>query len=176
MGSPEQSTTKLKFVTARFGEIELAPSDILTFPEGLLGFAHVRRYVLVEEPGQEPFLWMQGIDDPDLAFIVVNPHLFFPGYEIQVKPQELTTIHLTDLSMADVLVIITLPEDPMELTANLRGPVIINRENNFAKQLVLIDDRYHTKHFLLKEIPDYLATPPERKKSQSKPGDAPKQP
>lgn len=172
MGSsqPEKSTTKLKFETARFGEIELAPSDILTFPEGLLGFAHVRRYILLAEPEEEPFLWLQGIDDPDLAFIVVNPHIFFPGYEVQVKSQELSSIHLTDIDKADVLVIVTLPEEPMDLTANLRGPLIINRENNFAKQLVLIDDRYNTKHFLLKDIPDYLATHREIKKTQKKSG------
>jgi flagellar assembly factor FliW len=162
---PDQPN-RLKFVSTRFGEIELAPSEILTFPEGLLGFSAMRRFVLINDPEEEPFLWLQALDDQDLAFVVVDPFLFFPGYQIQVKPHELATILLNDISKATVLAIITIPEEPMNLTANLRGPIVINSENNLVKQLVLIDDRYNTKHFLLKEIPDYLAVAPGQPQSQ----------
>ena len=153
----EQPSAKLRLQTSRFGEIELSASEIITFPEGILGFAQFRRYVLIKEPEQEPFLWLQGVDDPTLAFVVVDPFLFFPGYEIQVKPHELSSILMSDIAKATVLIVITIPEDAMSLTGNLRGPIVINSENNFAKQLVLIDDRFNTKHYLLKDIPDYLA-------------------
>ena len=156
----DASVEVTKYETIRFGEIEVRPSEILTFPEGLLGFHEFHRYILLKEPDQDPFLWMQSLEDPTLAFVVVNPFLFFPGYEIQVKPHELATIQLDDVSKATVLTIITIPENPMDLTANLRGPIVINSEKNLAKQLVLIDDRYHTKHPLLKEIPPELAAPP----------------
>ncbi len=156
----DQSATTQKFHTARFGEVEISPSEIITLPEGLLGFNHIHRYVLLKDPEQAPFLWFQSLDDPDLAFVVVDPFIFFPGYEIQVKPMELATIQLDDLTKATVLTIVTIPPDPMNLTANLRGPLVINSEKNIGKQLVLIDDRYHTKHFLLKDIPPELAAPP----------------
>ncbi|RJP18287.1 MAG: flagellar assembly protein FliW [Candidatus Omnitrophota bacterium] len=155
----EQSATQ-KYFTTRFGEIEIFASEIITLPEGLLGFNQLHRYVLLKDPEQAPFLWFQALDDPDVAFVVVDPFIFFPGYEIQVKPWELSTIQLDDLTKATVLTIVTIPPNPENLTSNLRGPLVVNSEKNLGKQLVLIDDRYHTKHFLLKDIPSYLATPP----------------
>lgn len=156
---PDTTTRTQRFNTTRFGEVEIEEKEILFFPEGLPGFQEFNHYVLLKDPGQDPFLWMQSTQAPDLAFVVVDPFIFFPGYEIQVKPYELSTIELEDVSKATVLVILTIPENPMDLTANLRGPLVVNADRNLAKQLVLIDDRYHTRHFLLKELPPYLASP-----------------
>lgn len=156
---PDQAIDTIKFVSARFGEIELPLSEILTLPEGLLGFGHLRRYAILKDPEEDPFLWLQSIDEIGLAFVIVDPFIFFPGYEIQVKTSELETIQVDDLSKATVLAIVTVPENPMDLTANLRGPLIVNTEAKLGKQFVLIDDRYFTKHPLLKDIPPYLAEP-----------------
>ncbi len=149
----------VKFETSRFGEIEVAVEEILYFPEGLLGFNNLNKYVLLKDPEQDPFLWLQSMEDLDLAFVVVDPFIFFPDYEIQVKPQELSNIELQDVTKANIISILTVPEDPMKLTANLRGPIVINPEKSLAKQLVLIDDRYHTRHPLLSENPNHLLQP-----------------
>lgn len=159
MGNAQPQADTAKFTTTRFGEIDYIPSEVLYFPEGLLGFNPLTHYVLLSDPEQDPFLWMQSIQDADLAFVVVDPFLFFPGYEIQVKPHELAGIELDDVAKASVLSILTVPDNPMDLTANLRGPLVINSERKLAKQLVLIDDRYHTRHLLLRDIPDHLAQP-----------------
>ncbi len=156
--SPQQTAVR-QFTASRFGAIEIKETEIIKFPEGLLGFNHLHEYVLLKDPKQEPFLWLQSLEDPNLAFVVVSPFLFFPGYEINVKAHELTVIQLEDITKAEILTIITIPSDPKNLTANLRGPLVINSEMKLAKQLVLIDERYNTRHFLLKEIPPYLAAP-----------------
>ena len=158
----EPSATAKKYYTTRFGEVEVHDAEIIVFPEGILGFNSIHRYILIKDPDQDPFLWLQALDDPDLAFVIVNPFIFFPGYEIQVKSHELAPIMITEVAKATILTIVTIPTDPMDITSNLRGPLVFNMEQNLAKQLVLIDDRYHTKHFLLKDIPPYLATPPGR--------------
>jgi len=164
--NPDQATDTIKFFSARFGEIELPVTEVLFLPEGLLGFGHLRRYAILKDPEEDPFLWLQSIDETGLAFVIVDPFIFFPGYEIQVKTSELEAIQVDDLSKATVLAIVTVPENPMDLTANLRGPLIVNTEAKLAKQFVLIDDRYFTKHPLLKDVPPYLAEPPmEAKKS-----------
>lgn len=152
----------IKFLSARFGEIELDASELLWIPQGLLGFTPLHRYTILKDPEEAPFLWLQSVDLPELAFVIVDPFLFFPGYEILVKAHELGDIELDDITKATVLTIVTVPENPMELTANLRGPLLINTEKRLAKQFVLIDDRYKTKHFLLKEIPPELARPRHR--------------
>ncbi len=167
MSTNQTNLSPVTFYTTRFGDIETDEGKIITFAEGLLGFASLKRYHIIQDPDQEPFLWLQAVDESDLAFVVVDPFLFFPGYEIQVKPHELHSIQLTDVSHATVLTIVTIPKDPNQLTANLRGPLVFNMEARLGKQLVLIDDRYNTRHYMLKEIPDYLASPPELIKHNS---------
>ena len=85
--SPQQTAVR-QFTTSRFGAIEIKETEIIKFPEGLLGFNHLHEYVLLKDPKQEPFLWLQSLEDPNLAFVVVSPFLFFPGYEINVKAHE----------------------------------------------------------------------------------------
>lgn len=159
MTNPESSGAAIAFETTRFGTIEIPESDVVTMPEGLVGFGQFHRYTILKDPEQEPFLWLQSIEVPELAFVVVNPFIFFPGYEIKIKPSEIASVQIEDVNKAEVLCIVTIPSDPMELTANLRGPLVFNIEAKLAKQMVLIDDRYHTKHYLLKDVPPHLAGP-----------------
>ncbi|MBZ0255347.1 flagellar assembly protein FliW, partial [bacterium] len=109
MNTSNPSGETVTFDTTRFGSIEIPESDILTLPEGLVGFNLYRRFTILKDPEQEPFLWLQSLDEPDLAFVVVNPLLFFPGYDIKVKRSELSNIDLEDLSKAEVLTIVTIP-------------------------------------------------------------------
>jgi flagellar assembly factor FliW len=155
----ESGTMKIR--TLRFGELEVAESDIIFMDEGLLGFPGLHKYAIIADPDQAPFIWLQSIEEPDLAFVVVDPFLFFPGYQLSLKPQELQTVNLESIEQAVILTIVVIPLNPMDITTNLRGPLIINPANNRARQLVLLDERYHTKHFLLRDIPPELAGKPE---------------
>lgn len=160
MNATQTEHSPVTFYTTRFGDVETDESKIITFTEGLLGFNNYKRYHIIQDPDQEPFLWLQSVEEPDLAFVVVDPFLFFPGYEIEVKPHELNAIHVTDVSKSTVLTIVTIPKNTNDISANLRGPLVFNMDVRLGKQLVLIDDRYDTRHFLLRDVPDYLATPP----------------
>ena len=51
-----------------------------------------------------------------------------------------------------VFSLITIPTDGGPVTANLQGPLIVNRENNEAMQAILTDTRWQTKHDLVAEI------------------------
>ncbi len=137
--------------TERFGEIKVPKKEILFFPEGLLGFAEMKRYVFIEETAYAPFLWMQSLEDPHLCFVVVNPLEFLASYQIDVKPVEIQSLELNDLSQARILSIVVVREDPALITANLQGPLIINPATCQGKQVVLLTDRYHTRHYILQE-------------------------
>jgi flagellar assembly factor FliW len=45
--------------------------------------------------------------------------------------------------------IVTIRENPLESTANLVGPVIINKRKRIGKQVILDDDRYTTQELIL---------------------------
>ena len=137
----------MKISTTRFGEIDVAESQAYAFPEGILGFGDLRTFaVFAPKPG--PFQWLQSGEIPSVAFVVSDPVLFFPDYRVQVRAEESASIELVDASAGVVLVILTVPQNPAEITANLLGPLVFNPKAKKARQVVLTDPRYSTKHRL----------------------------
>ena len=139
----------MKIVTTRFGEIDVPANMIIGMTKPVLGFEQLRKYVIVETPDFEPFKWYQSVDDPAVAFVIINPLLFFPEYAIEVNPKEIEELQVD--SVRDVLTyaIVTIPPDYTKMTANLQGPILINTRTNLAKQLILVNSRYRIKHRLL---------------------------
>jgi flagellar assembly factor FliW len=133
--------------TTRFGAMEIEEQLLLHFPKGLLGFPERRDYIIFDHDREVPFKWLQAVDDPELAFVIMDPCLFAPNYRLDVQPQDLQELRVNDLGDLIVFVLVTIPpSDPAQMTANLQGPVLVNAENRWAKQLVLSNSLYHTRH------------------------------
>jgi len=49
-------------------------------------------------------------------------------------------------------VIVTIPPDGNPMTANLQGPVVINNKTMTAKQSILSDSKWKTRHDILAEL------------------------
>ena len=140
------------YPTRRFGNLEVHDEEIVHFPEGLLGFAECKKFLLLEDSEIEPFMWLQSLDSGDLAFVVVDPKVFFPDYHIEVPRSDLSIIEVEKETDARILVLVVLSEDVAKVTANLKGPLVLNPKNRYTKQVVLMDDRYGTQHPLLPQI------------------------
>ena len=140
----------MKVASKAYGIIEVDERQKLTFPEGLFGFESLKDYCLLDAE-QQPFYILQSMDVQKIAFILINPFLFRPDYEVNVSDEELREIGLFSHEKAVIFSIITIPENgPM--TANLQGPLIINRESRLGKQAVLTDLRWITKHDIMAEL------------------------
>jgi flagellar assembly factor FliW len=135
--------------TVRFGELSVPDDKIIVMAKPVLGFEHLKRYCLIEREEAVPFLWYQSVDDPEVAFIVVNPLVFRPDYHIDVNPKEIEELEVTDVRAVETYVIVTVPANPAEISINLQGPILINTETRIAKQLVLVNSDYDVKHFLI---------------------------
>jgi flagellar assembly factor FliW len=133
--------------TSRFGDIDVDESRFIRFPKGVLGFPGQCEYALIQTGQDSGFYWLQAVDRPELAFVVCDPRMFIPDYVVPVKLEELAQIGLTDPSTAQVFTIVN-KVDQM-LTGNLQGPLIVNVETRQARQLVLSDKRYSTRHPLM---------------------------
>lgn len=136
----------MKIATRHFGEIEVNEKDILFFPEGVIGFEANERYALISIPEEEPFQWLQCIDDPQLSFIVVDPLFFYPGYDFDVGDDTIELIDIDDPKDLHLFVIATIQNEFMKMTANLLAPILLNTTNNKARQLVLAASKYTTRH------------------------------
>ncbi len=141
----------MRVETERFGTLEIAPQAVIDIPEGLYGFAHARRFCLVDHHGSNTFRWLQCLDVPALAFVVINPYDFFANYEVELDNQEVAAIALEQPDDAVILNLVTLGNSPHGATANLVGPIVLNAKNRKAKQVVLANQAYMTKHRLLPE-------------------------
>ncbi|MDR7073152.1 flagellar assembly protein FliW [Fictibacillus barbaricus] len=128
-------------------EIEIRESDIIHFEQGLPGFEEEKQFVLV--PIEDTlFSILQSVSTKELAFFTVNPFLFFKEYDFELTESVQEQLNINNESDVMVQVILTI-NDPFEKsTANLQAPVVINHKENLAKQVVLTDSRYQTRHAL----------------------------
>ena len=130
--------------TSRFGQLDVDPDRLITFDDGILGFPDQRRYALVQTGEGSGFYWLQSVDTPDLAFVVCDPRLFVADYQVPVKLEDLECIELRDPDYSQVFIIVNKVGDL--LTGNFQGPLVVNVTNRRARQLVLSDKRYSTRH------------------------------
>lgn len=126
--------------TSRFGQVELKEEDVLTFPEGLLGFSDLRKFVLLDDPNDEIFAWLQSCEAAQIAFPVLEPELFSPEYKSILTKTDLESLKLTNINNSRQFSIVTIPDDPTLMTANLKAPIVVNISDRIARQCVLQDN------------------------------------
>ncbi|PCL91534.1 flagellar assembly protein FliW [Paenibacillus lautus] len=137
--------------TKRFGQIEIENNQIIVFHSPILGFGDLKKYVLLQSEDKEsPFEFLQSAENEHLSFIVADPFVFFPEYEFQLEPHWIETLAVTDESDIMVMVIITV-RSADDISCNLKAPIVINKSNNSAAQIVLDHGVYTTKQPMLRE-------------------------
>ncbi|MBD3403633.1 hypothetical protein GF420_12115 [candidate division GN15 bacterium] len=136
----------------RFGPLDVPDDKIITMARPILGFEQLATFCLVDIEDLRPFLWFQSTEDPAVAFLLANPLLFHKGYHIEVNPQEIAELEVAEVRSVETYCIVTIPDDPQQISANLQGPILVNTETNLAKQLVLVNSSYRVRHFLLDEL------------------------
>ena len=133
-----------------FGKVEIQEGQIIQFPSGLLGFEKFSRYALIEESAQSVFKWLQCLEYKNLAFIVIQPELFISNYSPIIPPSELKTISLVGIEEALVMVIVSIPgNDPNLMTANLQGPILINKKELIGAQFISRDETHPVRKLIL---------------------------
>jgi flagellar assembly factor FliW len=123
----------------------------LSFASGLPGFPDARRFVLVRLGDDlSPFSVLRGLDDGvDLEFVVTHPGLFFPDYAPEIDDDTADRLELKSADDALLLVIVTVTDPVGGSTANLLGPIVVNRHTRAAAQAVLGASGYNTREALV---------------------------
>ncbi|MDR1250062.1 MAG: flagellar assembly protein FliW [Treponema sp.] len=141
----------MKIATKAYGRIEVDERQKIRFPLGLLGFEPLKEYALLDAERQ-PFYWLQSLDVEQVAFILINPFLFRPDYELDIDDEDLRDIGLSGPDKALIFSVVTIPSDGSPMTANLQGPLVINQDIRIGKQAILTDPRWKTKHDIMSEL------------------------
>jgi flagellar assembly factor FliW len=112
------------FQSVRFGTVEIQPQDVIEFPFGLIGLGGLR-YALIDRNPGTGFLWLHSVDDPALALPVVSPHLFFSDFRLDIAAEDRERCSLDDQSPVTLYVTVRATPNPLDITANLRAPLVI---------------------------------------------------
>ncbi len=138
--------------TLRFGQMDVPDDKIITMERPILGFESLTSFCLISMEELTPFMWLQSTENSGVAFLVVNPAIFFPDYRIEINSNEIAELRVRHVEAVETYAIVTLAENPAEISVNLQGPLLINTDNNKAKQLVLVNSPYRVRHGLLEAV------------------------
>jgi flagellar assembly factor FliW len=140
--------SKVEIETSRFGRLLVDRERIINLPKGLLGFPNYTQFALIQTGDENYFFWLQSVDEPNLAFVVTDPAIFFRDYEVPIREETQAELQLTDPRAAQVFVICNKVDE--WLTGNLLGPIVINAGNRIASQVVLTEKKWTTRQPLMK--------------------------
>lgn len=134
----------MEIITKARGKIEISEDSLLTIPEGLFGFEDYTKFALIESE-YDPFLWLQSVEEPNVAFLIVDPFLISTEYETDIDDASLAKIGITKPEDIIIMTIVTVPQDGSHITANFQGPIVINKQNRKCMQAILTDTKWSTK-------------------------------
>ena len=136
----------MNVASTRFGILNVSAEALLTFLSGLLGFPEWTRYVILDHDIDAPFKWLHCAEEASLAFVIIDPALFNANYQVTISPEARYEVEWSEADELGLAVILTIPsDDPSAVTANLRGPLLMNPRTRLCKQLVLSED-YPTRY------------------------------
>lgn len=133
----------MKAKTRFFGEIEIEDEKIICFEQGLIGFPELQKFTLIydeEKEKKNTISWLQSMDEPELAFPVMDPLTVCPDYNPNVEEELLTPLGELKEDNLFVLVTVTVPADIEQMAMNLKAPIVINTDTRKGSQLIVDDD------------------------------------
>lgn len=141
----------MKIATKYHGDKEIRGKEVITFPQAIPGFPEEKEFVLLSLDVESQFIVLQSVENQQLAFVLSNPFTFFQEYDFTLEDHIVELLELESEENIQVFSILTV-QDPFEkTTANLQAPVVINSKKNIAKQVILNEPNYHTKHPLFQK-------------------------
>ena len=149
-------TEQLEINSKPYGKVKVSKDQLISFPDGILGFEDLTKYILLDR-NEGPFYWLQSQDVIEVAFVIINPMYFISDYKLELSNQDFVDIQLmNDKDIEENLLhfaIVTIPpDDPNMMTANLLGPIIINKAKGLGKQALSLNNTYTVRHNILEEL------------------------
>ena len=147
---PLKESSMVNLSTNRFGNLIIEKENIITFEQGLLGFEELTQFAIIAVEECLPFEWLVSLEDPVVAFPILDPTLLFSDYKPSLTKEDLVLLGIKNEMDVEMFCIVTLGETPKNVTLNLKGPILINMKNKMGKQIVLTEDYYSLNQQLIR--------------------------
>ena len=147
---PLKESSMVNLSTNNFGNLSIEKENIITFEQGLLGFEELKQFAIIDVEECLPFEWLVSVEDPIVAFPILNPTLFFSDYKPSLSKDDLVSLNIKKEIDVEIFCIVMLGKKPEDVTLNLKGPILINMKNKMGKQVVLAEDYYSLNQLLIR--------------------------
>lgn len=129
-------------------------STPIEFPKGLIGLEEWQRFVIISHPAGEPLRLLQAVGDARFSLIVADPRQIISDYQLILTKADFQAIRYTgepdrlplDKTEIGVYCILSIQEEPFNVTANLLGPLVINWQSGLGQQVILSDSNYNPRY------------------------------
>ena len=140
----------MKITTAYMGKVEISPSQIIKFEHGLPGFEEEKEFIQLPLSEVSAYQVMQSVNTAGLAFIITSPYAIMADYSFELDESVIQALDINSDNEVAVFVIVSLKDTLENSTVNLKAPIVLNIENQKAKQIILEED-YAIRHQLAVE-------------------------
>ena len=134
--------------TAYLGEIEINPSDILSFEHGIPGFEDEKEFVQLPLSDESVFQVLQSVKTEGLAFIIASPYVAVANYSFELEEATIQALDIQREEEVAVFGIVSLKDTLADSTINLKAPIVVNIINKKAKQAILEKEDHAIRHKL----------------------------
>lgn len=144
--------------TRHFGRLEIEDDKVITFEEGLPGFEKCKRFVLLKDEkdidteAEGLFWYLQSLDDPEASFVMMDVLMVMPGYNPMIEADEIASLGEYSPETFFVYNIVVIPENIMNLSVNLKAPIVINEKEKKGKQIIVSNEDYAIRYHIFEEL------------------------
>ncbi len=134
--------------TRFFGEVTIDDDKILNFPNGIIGFEHMRKFAIIydiDKGSDTAVRWLQSMEDPYLAMPVIEPFAILDEYNPIIEDSILETIDNPKDEDMVVLLTLIISKDVTKVTANMKAPIVINSATCKGGQIIVENQDYDAK-------------------------------
>lgn len=139
----------MKIENTRFGTLEVPEDQLIGFPIGIIGFPEAKNFVILEHGENTPIRWLQAVERPELALVIIDPLPLVPDYPLERIRKESADLELDEQEEIAIAAVVTVPPSPQTPTVNLLAPIVMGVESRKGKQIVLHDSSFNTRHPLV---------------------------
>lgn len=125
----------------------------IELPAGLIGMPQLRRFEVAALPESWPFVSLRSLNTEQIHFLAVSPQNLLPDYQLELGDDDAEALGLSSADDALIYNIVTVHSGERQyVTANLIGPIVVNRRTRIARQVILANsDDFSAKHPLIDE-------------------------
>jgi flagellar assembly factor FliW len=145
--------------TTRFGACAYREAEVLSFPWGLPGFAQLRRFIVLQGADTPQFLWLQSLEEANVALPLVDPWSVFDDYDPHLPNYARIALDLQNPDEFTILAVCVVGRDAREMTVNLLAPVVVNLRTRIGRQVTLDTGNYSVRTPMPRKEPHLSLVP-----------------